>query len=567
MPLLAICPFPHSPSLPATICPCSYSPSLPATSLPPTPAQVLSEATRALSDSLSRGEVVSHPASPWLFKPLRKSQAYATLLTTDNADYLRGALVLGSSIRSFDSTRDMVCLVTSAVPIEWRKALTVAGWTVAVVDTVAEFWFGKTEECSHFDSDQAERWGHMATKLRLWQQRQYERILYLDADTVLTGDASDIFDTAESFAAERGRFHSHFNAGVMMLSPSEATYRALLAEGAKEPKRVFGNVVDCTEQGLLNSYFDGSSPERAVAKLSVGRADVANDWQAAGAPFAVHWITHSCPKPWVVADGEAAVPVSCDAVVYSYWRRVWGRLTSSTVPGSGSTKPRQRMLRRLGQAYLDVDTEWWWDRPGKGGGKGGGKGPGGGWPRPPVDEPWPPCEYDCDQPPEPEPDCPPWKPDCHDDEPPEPEPDCPPWKPDCYDDGEPDPEPCPPWKPDCHEDEPCPPWWPNCHPRPPDDCEYDCDYPIDPSPSPEPHPWPSPDPYPWPYPSPCPEPLPAPMPDPGTCRPPCDYPREVFDGDSCVAIQDLIIPPPSPPPPSPPPAPPPCTPPPRYDDL
>ena len=104
-----------------------------------------------------------------------------------HADYLRGALVLGSSIRSFDSSRDMVCLVTKAVPAEWRGALSVAGWTVREVDEVREFWWDKSSECSKFDADQAERWGHMATKLRLWQLTQYERIMYLDADTVLTG--------------------------------------------------------------------------------------------------------------------------------------------------------------------------------------------------------------------------------------------------------------------------------------------------------------------------------------------------------------------------------------------
>ncbi|EOD07169.1 hypothetical protein EMIHUDRAFT_97003 [Emiliania huxleyi CCMP1516] len=316
--------------------------------------KVLGAAAPALSDSILRGEVVSRPASPWLFIPLRKSQAYATLLTTDNSDYFRGAMVLGSSIRSFDSARDMVCLVTSSVPEEWRSALTVAGWTVAVVDEVAEFWFGKSEECSRFDKDQGERWGHMATKLRLWQQLKYKRILYLDADTVLTGDASDAFDKVKGFAAERARFHSYFNAGVMMLSPSEATYQDLLAEGSKEHKNKFGNVIDCTEQALLNSYYDGSTPERGVTKLAIGRADVANDWQAAGAgaPFAVHWITHSCPKPWVVADGEEAVPSDCDAVMYAYWKRVWDRLTSATEESSkgsiGSRRPKvRRMLRRL----------------------------------------------------------------------------------------------------------------------------------------------------------------------------------------------------------------------------
>ena len=122
---------------------------------------------------------VAAAASPWLVTPRRSNEAVATLLTTDNADYLRGALVLGSSIRSFDSSRVMVCLVTKAVPAEWRGALSVAGWTVREVDEVREFWWDKSSECSKFDADQAERWGHMATKLRLWQLTQYERIMYL----------------------------------------------------------------------------------------------------------------------------------------------------------------------------------------------------------------------------------------------------------------------------------------------------------------------------------------------------------------------------------------------------
>ena len=102
-------------------------------------------------------------------------------------------IVLGSSIRSFDSTRDLVALVTAAVPSEWHSALEVAGWTVKPVEEVEEFWWGKSAECSNFDADQNERWGHMATKLRLWQMTQYERVLYLDADTILTADASETF--------------------------------------------------------------------------------------------------------------------------------------------------------------------------------------------------------------------------------------------------------------------------------------------------------------------------------------------------------------------------------------
>jgi glycogenin glucosyltransferase len=303
-----------------------------------------------MSKAITTGAKFSPPPFKWMKAARNTGEAFATLLTTDNVDYFRGALTLGSSIRTFDSTRDLVALVTSMVPEEWHSALEVAGWTVLKVEEVAEFWWGQTPECSKFDGDQGQRWGHMATKLRLWQLK-YKRVMYLDADTVLTGDASEVFNTVKGFGAEAPRYHDHFNAGVMVLEPSQKIFDELMALGSKEHKALFGNVVDCTEQGLLNSYFDGSEG-REVTKLQVGRADIVADWSSEKAPFAVHWITHVCPKPWLVADQTEEIPSDCDPVVYSYWTRVWGRLTSSATDTSsansfGSRETARRMLRRL----------------------------------------------------------------------------------------------------------------------------------------------------------------------------------------------------------------------------
>merc|ERR1719409_224696 len=104
--------------------------------------KVVGTAAQRISAQLSKAALpaVAPPAAQWLVSPRRASEAFATLLTTDNVDYLRGALVLGSSIRTFDSSRDMVCLVTAAVPTEWRASLQVAGWTVKEVPEVDEFW-------------------------------------------------------------------------------------------------------------------------------------------------------------------------------------------------------------------------------------------------------------------------------------------------------------------------------------------------------------------------------------------------------------------------------------------
>jgi len=316
--------------------------------------RVVSPAAQEISNILSKGVSSPLDGKEWLTTPRLQKEAIVTLLTTDNADYLRGALVLGSSVRSFDSSRDMVCMVTKAVPSEWRSLLSVAGWKVKQVDEINEFWFGKSDECSKYVADQGQRWGHMSTKLQLWQLTEYERVMYLDADTVLTGPVSQLFATVKTFAAEKPRYHQHFNAGVLMLSPSQSTFQELMSLGNEKHKELFGNVIDCTEQGLLNSYFNGK-PGREVTKLDVGRADVVTDWTSntISSPFAVHWITHVCPKPWLVADRNEEIPSDCDTIVYSYWERIWSRLTAATTKDAatslsfGSADKTRRKMRRL----------------------------------------------------------------------------------------------------------------------------------------------------------------------------------------------------------------------------
>jgi len=129
-------------------------------------------------------------------------------------------------------------------------------------------------------------------------------------------------------------------------------FNELLALGQQKHTQLFGNLIDCTEQGLLNSYFNGNAG-REVTKLAVGRADVKADWTKDDAPFAVHWITHVCPKPWRVADNAETMESDCDPIVYDYWQRIWNRLTASSTKDEtsaltfGSRDAVRRKLRRL----------------------------------------------------------------------------------------------------------------------------------------------------------------------------------------------------------------------------
>ena len=196
-------------------------------------------------------------------RPHNTREAYVTILTGDDLQYFRSALVVAASIRLHDTTRDLVLMtVKGLVPHAWYPIARRFGWTVHEIERLEETWWGK---CGRADPEkdhnsQDVRWGRMSSKLKLWEETSYQRVLFLDADAFLVDDGSGMFDIPGDVVAERGIVHRlalapTFNAGFLIVSPSQATYEALVARGKQDPPKLFGNVVDCTEQGLLNGYF------------------------------------------------------------------------------------------------------------------------------------------------------------------------------------------------------------------------------------------------------------------------------------------------------------------------
>jgi glycogenin len=88
------------------------------------------------------------------------------------------------------------------------------------------------------------------TKIALWQQIQFRKIVYLDADTLPLRAPDELFDLDTPFAAapELG-FPDCFNSGVMVLEPSTNTYESLRTVALR------GGSFDGGDQGLLNIHF------------------------------------------------------------------------------------------------------------------------------------------------------------------------------------------------------------------------------------------------------------------------------------------------------------------------
>ena len=88
------------------------------------------------------------------------------------------------------------------------------------------------------------------TKINLWQQIQYRKIVYLDADIIALRAPDELFNLEHTLAAAPDiGWPDYFNSGVMVLTPSMSEYWSLHTLAAS------GTSFDGADQGLLNQYF------------------------------------------------------------------------------------------------------------------------------------------------------------------------------------------------------------------------------------------------------------------------------------------------------------------------
>jgi alpha-N-acetylglucosamine transferase len=88
------------------------------------------------------------------------------------------------------------------------------------------------------------------TKIALWRQTQFSRLVYIDADVVALRAPDELFNDKSDFAAVPDiGWPDCFNSGVLALTPNMGDYYALLALAQR------GISFDGADQGLLNMHF------------------------------------------------------------------------------------------------------------------------------------------------------------------------------------------------------------------------------------------------------------------------------------------------------------------------
>ncbi|KAI1365926.1 nucleotide-diphospho-sugar transferase [Xylaria arbuscula] len=168
---------------------------------------------------------------------------YATLLLTDT--YLPGALVLAHSLRDAGTTKKLAALVTlDSVSAEAITELKSVYDYVLPVPRLRNAHPANLELMNRTDLHSA------FTKINLWKQTQFRKIVYIDADVVAYRAPDELFEITHPFSAAPDiGWPDLFNTGVMVLTPNMGDYYAMMAMADR------GISFDGADQGLINTHF------------------------------------------------------------------------------------------------------------------------------------------------------------------------------------------------------------------------------------------------------------------------------------------------------------------------
>lgn len=169
--------------------------------------------------------------------------AYVTLATND--EYSKGALVLGRSLREVKVSADvdLVVMVSPHVSPSARNKLQ------QVFDHLVNVDVYDSKDATHLAMLKRPELGITFTKIHCWKLTQYQKCVFMDADTMVVQNIDDLFTRDEISAVADVGWPDIFNTGLFVYQPSAETFDGLLKLADEEGS------FDGGDQGLINSYF------------------------------------------------------------------------------------------------------------------------------------------------------------------------------------------------------------------------------------------------------------------------------------------------------------------------
>jgi lipopolysaccharide biosynthesis glycosyltransferase len=209
---------------------------------------------------------------------------------------------------------ELVVLVTPQVAQVTRNAISLHCTRLIEVDPIP-------------NPDQGKNKADEYTKLRIWELAQYDRILYMDGDCLVTKDVSHLLYSSQyncdpqwngfSAAPDMLPASDKFNSGVMLIRPSSNIFDAMMSQ---KYETSFGAKVS----GFLNSFFcDWYTSFPPSSRLPLGYNAQSNlyrqhalDWRQVEQDglHVIHY--REGVKPWKVSPDDEA---SWNPLIARWW--------------------------------------------------------------------------------------------------------------------------------------------------------------------------------------------------------------------------------------------------------
>ena len=181
--------------------------------------------------------------------------SYVTLLTDDTYTY--GIVLLVETMKKYNTKYPLHVLITEDVSKPCLIILDQLGVTYSLVDKITI-----PDELHEYNSSinpkTAGIWRYCYTKFHVFNQTQFDKIVFLDADIMLLKNIDHLFDCPHMTAALDGEYYNiwpdwpHFNSGCIVIEPSNQLYQNIL-NFANQYREQPGYIV--ADQEILNFYF------------------------------------------------------------------------------------------------------------------------------------------------------------------------------------------------------------------------------------------------------------------------------------------------------------------------
>ncbi|KAH9150539.1 hypothetical protein LEN26_004056 [Aphanomyces euteiches] len=242
---------------------------------------------------------------PWTWLPSKDLPRMAYMLYATDARTVCNAIIMARNIRHTGTPTSMpiVTLVSTEVPTEIVRHLHLAGLVVVPVEP----W--KQNRTAHRDV-----WTESLTKLRIFQERGYDKVIYLDSDAWVHRNLDHLFALGDAPLWAPHAYYLTDNyalaSTLLVFSPSNRLFHDMERAVANPPRP------DYYDMDVLNDLFKldcGYLPNHYVVLTgTLDEQHVTWGFASKEERMAKTYVTHFSPgvglgKPWDTSRVLAAV--------------------------------------------------------------------------------------------------------------------------------------------------------------------------------------------------------------------------------------------------------------------